>query len=201
MPSLRNSPSGQFSLGSNGTVLARLLRTITRFRKPLGLKGFCAPALPSPPYPPSRHMVAGQTECTAPGYAMRSVGHRSALRCPMQRAGIILAASRNLRLQVADGRTKPSDGHTKTAYVHPKTANGDFTKHPEDFHHAAGTDSEGWRETSESGKTSIRRQQDIRSETIKASADVRLHTSGCLLDDKREGTTPPLAAAFYPRVN
>ena len=54
---------------------------------------------------------------------------------------------------------------------------------------------------SESGKTSIRRQQDIRSETIKASADVRLHTSGCLLDDKREGTTPPLAAAFYPRVN
>ena len=147
MPSLRNSPSGQFSLGSNGTVLARLLRTITRFRKPLGLKGFCAPALPSPPYPPSRPMVAGQTECAAPGYAMRSVGHRSALRCPMQRAGIILAASRNLRLQVADGRTKPSDGHTKTAYVHPKTANGEFTKHPEDFHHAAGTDSEGWRET------------------------------------------------------
>ena len=198
-------------------------------------------------------MVSGQTECAAPGYAMRCVGRCSALRCPMQRAGIILAASRNLRLQVADGRTKPSDGHPKTAYVHPKTANGDFIKHTEDFHHAAGTDSEGWRETSENGKTSIRRQQDNHPETVnpnrslefflckksdysrlchrysicmltqyadfalfqdkmkanfsndrfrvKASADVRLHTSGCLLDDEREGATPPLAAAFYPRVN
>ena len=167
----------------------------------MGLKEICPPKLPSPPYPQPRPMVAGQTECAAPSYAMRSVGRCSALRCPMQRAGIILAASRNLRLQVADGRTKPSDGHPKTAYVHPKTANGDFTKHTEDFRHAAGTDSEGWRETSENSKTSIRRQQDICSETIKASADVRLHTSGCLLDDKREGATPPLAAAFYPRVN
>ena len=88
MPSLRNSPSGQFSLGSNGTVLARLLRTITRFRKPLGLKGFCAPALPSPPYPPSRPMVAGQTECAAPGYAMRSVGRCSVLELFWQQAEI-----------------------------------------------------------------------------------------------------------------
>ena len=47
---------------------------------------------------------------------------------------ILVLGSRNLRLQVADGRTKPSDGHpkpldgrTKAAYVHPKPANGDFT--------------------------------------------------------------------------
>ena len=164
----------------------------------MGLKGFCAPELPSPPYTLPRPMVAGQTERAAPGYAMRCVGRCSVLRCPMQRAGIILAASRNLRLQVADGRTKPSDGHPKTAYVHPKTANGDFTKHPEDFHHTAGTDSEGWRETSENGKTSIRRQQDIRPETIKASVDVRLHTSGCLLDDEREGATPTPGCCLLP---
>ena len=165
-------------------------------------------------------MVAGQTECAAPGYAMRCVGRCSALRCPMQRAGIILAASRNLRLQVADGRTKPSDGHPKTAYVHPKTANGDFTKHTEDFHHAAGTDSEGWRETcpllptpirktllqaptalptpSQRPSLSIRGLQDIHQKTIKASADVRLHTSGCLLDDEREGATPTHGCCLLP---
>ena len=140
MPSLRNSPSGQFSLGCNGTVLARLLRIITRLQETLGTERilrFRASLSTLPSVSPHGRRTNG----------VRCTGHRSALRCPMQRAGIILAASRNLRLQVADGRTKPSDGHTKTAYVHPKTANGDFTKHPEDFHHTAGTDSEGWRET------------------------------------------------------
>ena len=165
MPSLRNSPSGQFSLGSNGTVLARLLRTITRFRKPLGLKGFCAPALPSPPYPPSRPMVAGQTECAAPGYAMRSVGHRSALRCPMQRAGIILAASRNLRLQVADGRTKPSDGHQRLRMciqrlqteISPSTQKT-FTMLPERILKGGGKHQKAARHPSEDNKISVLKQ-------------------------------------------
>ena len=76
--------------------------------------------------------------CAARGHAARCVGRCSALRCPMQRAGIILAASRNLRLQVADGRTKPSDGHPKAAYGHPKTANGDFSRLREDSWHGAG---------------------------------------------------------------
>ena len=60
-----------------------------------------------------------------------------------QRAGITHAACWNLRLQASDGRTKPSDGHQKPAYVHPKAANGDFTKHDEDFYQAAGRNDEG----------------------------------------------------------
>ena len=38
--------------------------------------------------------------------------------------GLSMKACRNLRLQAADGRTKPLDGHPKPAYVHPKPANG-----------------------------------------------------------------------------
>ena len=68
---------------------------------------------------------------------------RSAVQFQLQRAGKASAACWNLRLQASDGRTKPSDGHQKPAYVHPKAANGDFTKHGEDFYQAAGRNDEG----------------------------------------------------------
>ena len=189
----------------------------------MGLKGFCASELPSPPYPPSRPMVAGQTECAALGYAMRSVGHRSVLELFWQQAEIsvcrlrmavqsLLMAIQRLRMCIQRLQTEISPSTQKTFTILPERILKGGGKHALCSRLCCAklccgllppcpSRPNGHIYPSESGKTSIRRQQDIRSETIKASADVRLHTSGCLLDDKREGTTPPLAAAFYPRVN